>query len=393
MKRPGVAYCTNVHPGVTLEAVCENLRTHVAAVKREVSPDAALPVGLWLPFDAANEALADPARLEMLKQTLIDHDLQVTSFNGFPYQSFHHEPVKQRVYHPDWTTAERFDYTLALAKLLGELVPEGGDAGISTLPLGYRKGGGGAALSPADLAVMQASATRLTELVHWLARLELDTGRCIHIDLEPEPGCMLQRSGDVVDFFEQHLLGTLDEPSVRGYLRVCHDVCHAAVMREEQAEVLERYRRAGLTVGKVQISSALAAEQDAHPDRAVREALGRFVEPVYQHQTTVVGDDGAMRFYDDLPEALAADDAVGGGSWRVHFHVPVFMERIGALGTTREAIAEALQGVRGVVRGWGDMPTLEVETYAWSALPEELQPASLTQGIAQELRWVGELLV
>ena len=31
--------------------------------------------------------------------------------------------------------------------------------------------------------------------------------------------------------------------------------------------------------------------------------------------------------------------------------------------------------------------TLEVETYAWTVLPPELQPADLALGIAEELRW------
>ena len=63
--------------------------------------------------------------------------------------------------------------------------------------------------------------------------------------------CVLSTSADIVRFFENHLLGTLDDESVRAYLRVCHDICHSAVMFEPQAEALVTYRKAGLRVGKV----------------------------------------------------------------------------------------------------------------------------------------------
>ena len=87
------------------------------------------------------------------------------------------------------------------------------------------------------------AATVLAELAEHLAQFEQDTGRLIHVDLEPEPGCILQRSGDVVRFFENYLLlPGRDENVLRRHVRVCHDICHAAVMFEEQTDVLKRYQ-------------------------------------------------------------------------------------------------------------------------------------------------------
>ena len=39
-----------------------------------------------------------------------------------------------------------------------------------------------------------------------------------------------------------------------------------------------------------------------------------------------------------------------------------------------------------------DMAHFEVETYAWSVLPESLQVGQLSDGIAREMRWFAELL-
>jgi hypothetical protein len=93
----------------------------------------------------------------------------------------------------------------------------------------------------------------------------------------------------------------------------------------------------------------------------------------------------ALRFFDDLPAALraAAAEPAGDEEWRVHFHVPVHLERCGLLSTTRPMISECLELLR-----QDDVRHFEVETYAWSAVPPALRPQELADGIADELRWV-----
>ncbi len=58
--------------------------------------------------------------------------------NGFPYGSFHHTIVKDKVHAPDWTTQERVDYTIRLAEILSALITGRMEGGISTSPLTYR---------------------------------------------------------------------------------------------------------------------------------------------------------------------------------------------------------------------------------------------------------------
>jgi hypothetical protein len=167
-------------------------------------------------------------------------------------------------------------------------------------------------------------------------------------------------------------------------------VCHAAVMFEDQSEVLQRYADAGIRVGKVQISNAPRMGMEGDREGAMA-MLRRFVEPRYLHQTMVA--DGAERwFFEDLPEALRVlDDPrevdLSGGEWRVHFHVPVYLESIGALGTTRDQILPAIRAAR----EYHDCKSFEVETYAWGVLPEELRAGTLAAGIARELSWVRDL--
>ncbi|MFI4861029.1 MAG: metabolite traffic protein EboE [Phycisphaerales bacterium JB063] len=394
-----LGYCTNVHAGVTLDAVRANLLAHALPVKRRFSPDAPMGVGLWFAFEAATQALQQPGAIADLRQWMLDQGLLPYTLNGFPFSDFHQHRVKTRVYQPSWATRERYDYTLALATILSELLPDDADEGsISTLPLGWPASPGAVRKSldhPAalDPTFAEACAARLTDLTHYLARIELDTGKCIHVDLEPEPGCCIDTAATLIDFFEHHLLGTPDDETIRGYLRVCHDVCHSAVMFEPQAEALSAYAQAGLRVGKVQLSSAVRVPFESlgdDPRAAALAQLRSFCEDRYQHQTSIRFPDGSTAFYADLPDAIDACGGEPGGEWRVHFHVPVYLDRFGAIETTRGDLDDCI----GLLRQQANsdpahrVSHYEVETYAWGVLPEALQRDTLAEGIADELAWV-----
>jgi len=382
-----LGYCTNVHAGTSFDEMRSNLLRYAVPVKERVSKNDPMGVGLWLSADAARYALANRSVLFDLKSWMEGMGLVVYTVNGFPYGNFHENVVKTKVYQPNWTTPERYNYTLTLAKVLAELLPEGGEGSISTLPLGWP---GLTGDSDHDLhRVKSAAAGQMHELIHELARLELDTGKLVHINIEPEPGCILDTAPDVVRFFEQYLFDSPDDVSVRGYLRVCHDVCHSAVMFESQAEALSAYANAGLLVGKVQLSSAVSAKFDtmtADQRTAAVAQLAGFAEDRYQHQTSIRLDNGATAFFNDLPEAMAAHGQAPAGEWRVHFHVPVYVDTFGALEATRDDIGQCLSNLKPEHQ----CHHFEVETYAWNVLPQELQREELTAGIADELKWVRE---
>jgi hypothetical protein len=118
--------------------------------------------------------------------------------------------------------------------------------------------------------------------------------------------------------------------------------------------------------------------------RAALSQLEKFAEDRYLHQTVVRGP-GGDHFYEDLPQALAAhaDPAAATSPWRIHFHVPIYLARFGALETTQEEIVRCLTAARDFSR----VGHFEVETYAWSVLPSELQQPRLADGIAEEICW------
>ena len=368
---PRVAYCTNVHAGEDLATTVANLETHSTRVRELVSPHGALGLGLWLSSRAASE-LSTRDDVRRLRDRLDSLGLAVVTLNGFPFGDFHSSRVKHAVYEPHWAQRERLVYTIRLAEILADLVPPGtAHASISTLPIGWRS----TFMSDGCGANVGLAISHLEAMAHALARLESERGVRITVDVEPEPGCLLDRSQHVVELFGQ----ALHSDVARRHLGVCHDICHAAVMFESQADAIATYRRAGVRVNKIQVSSAIECDGSAE----AIDALSKFVEPRYLHQTSVRDDSGSqtgnIHFFEDLPAAIAARRP---GTWRTHFHVPIHLLSLDSLTTTQRDIRACLAAVR------DDRPILEVETYAWTVLPESLQPARLADGIADELRWL-----
>lgn len=383
-----IGYCTNVHAGADLETTRANLQQHALAVKQQFVPDAPLGVGLWLSAKSARR-LREEGQIEEFAAWLAESGLAPFTFNGFPYGDFHQTVVKHKVYKPTWSEQARVDYTLDLIEILDELLPPGMEGSISTLPLQW-----GTPTPDADQ--FSVAAANLRAVAGRLARLEAESGRLIYLCPEPEPGCVMDRAEDVVRFFEDHLLTDGDEATIRRHIRVCHDVCHSAVMFEEQADAFRILKAAGIFVGKVQVSSAVVVPFDEIVPEQRADALDQlrsFAEDRYLHQTVVRSStDTKPAFFEDLPKAL---DTVENpeeltGQWRVHFHVPVYLERFGHLRTSGKQILECLEIA---TREMPELAHFEVETYAWSVLPSELRQERLADGIAKELQWFRDVLL
>lgn len=383
-----LSYCTNVHACSSVDDLIESLSLHAAEVRRRVCPGEQLGVGIWLPARPPRFGEAIGTAVTLLKMSLRNRDrslarlraalddlgLAAVTCNAFPLYDFHQPVVKHAVYEPDWTSVYRSAHTSARVAMLDELNPHQRGCSVSTLPIGWRQG------EPADTERREIAAFHLSEAVRFLARFSDDFGVHSTIDLEPEPGCILDTCDDVIAFFDEHLPDAVH----RKHIGVCHDVCHAAVMFEDQSTVLRRYAEAGIRVNKVQISSALDVDVKTIGVEATIEHLRSFAEPRYLHQTGFMTGD-QFELIEDLPEAIERlEQGERPDRLRVHFHVPVYLDRIGPLGTTNGQIAEAVAAAR----EYHDTKHFEVETYAWGVLPDELQRDTLAEGIADELKWV-----
>lgn len=378
-----LSYCSNVHPGLTVDEVMGGLTEFTLSVREQVGE---LAAGLWLAQPVIEELLTTDGRLDQFAGFLQDHGLTTYTFNAFPYGNFHDVRVKENVYLPDWTRDSRVQYTLNCARVLARLLPADISWGsLSTVPLGFKE-----FEHPVDF--QDQCAQRLIDLAQSLSRLRDETGRTIRLAIEPEPFCVLETTDETLDFFQRLRKLAADRnllDEVYDFIGVCYDVCHQAVEFEDVADSLRRLQAAEIAINKVHISCAIRVENPSTNEEA-RRALATYAEPRYLHQTMGRSADGTIhRLVDLTKEAALTPDAdfAAADEWRIHFHVPVNAESLGPLETTRPDLKTALETVKTLT----DCPHLEVETYTWEVLPGAEKP-SLVDGLAEEIRATRRLL-
>lgn len=370
-----LAYCTNVHPAESWAETMAVLRTEVLAVREKVSPVEPFAIGLRLSARAAEELLADSAApLLKFRGWLADHNCYVFTINGFPYGSFHHTRVKEEVYRPDWTSAERLIYTNRLFVILSELCPRDTGGSVSTLPGSFKE----------FEANEDALFMHLYTCARFIEELAKDCEKDLHLGLEPEPLGHFENTEETIGFFNRfsnwaEARGFPPERIYR-YLGVNYDTCHFALEFDEPVESLQALTDAGLRISKIHLSNALSFDPQNPADQ---EALQTFDEPTYLHQV-ILKTEPLTRFK-DLPDYLSDLETIA-AEGRVHFHIPLYASPLDPLASTSSHADATLTHLR-------EHPDLcrhlEIETYTWNVLPDDLQ-VPLTEQIIREYQWVLE---
>ena len=380
-----LAYNSNLHPAEDLAAIADQVARFGGAVRQRLGWPR-LGVDLRL----GSRALAEAASQGVagLRRACDGAGLQIDTLNLFPLQPFQNERVKEQVYRPDWSEDDRLQPTLtgievALALSDADLVT------ISTLPGSFKP------WRPGTRQVA-AMAARLGRWAAAAARAEAATGRRVVLCLEPEPWCLLERSHEVVAFWDgpvqEHAVpacvAALDDDhaaaqrAVARHIGWCADTCHISVAFEEQSVAIERLQACGAGVMKMQVSACPEVTDAA--DAGQVAALRRLDEPRFLHQTALRQADGVVRQVVDLDrlDALLVT-AEAGDTVRSHFHIPLDREPADGLHSTR---FDSLAGL--AAAGAGGCRHVAVETYTWSILADD--DGDRIAGTAGELAWLAE---
>lgn len=390
-----LTYCTNIHPGESWEEHFSILQDCLPTIKADSCPNEKMGLGLRLSNEASIDLL-EHSKLEHFKNWLNANDFYVFTMNGFPFGAFHNEVVKDNVHKPDWTTTERTDYTIRLFDQLATLLPEElQEGGISTSPLSYRHWW--TTPDSLQLAVEKSTKNILIVLDH-LIKIHHATGKILHLDIEPEPDGIIENSEEFINWYLDvlipmginHLKNNGHEEqeavaSVKRHIQLCYDVCHFAIGFESITTVIQKLETENIKVGKIQISAALEVDFLNNPQEKLK-AISQYNEPTYLHQVVAKTKNNQLLKYKDLDNAIAAfDDDIA--LWRVHFHVPLFLENYGVLRSTQAQIKEVID----YCKQKNICNHLEIETYTWNILPKEYQ-LPLINSIIREINWVKNLL-
>lgn len=358
-----ITYCSNIHPGESWAETFANLRQFVPQVKAAVSPDEAFPIGLRLSAQAAAEV--DETSIVQLLDWCQQETCYIASINAFPYGQFHYNVIKERVYLPDWRSPKRVEYSQQVGRLLNGWLPEGQSGAISTVPIGFKS-----QVLETDLPLVRKN---LLSVLEDYDRLRQKSGRQICLALEPEPGCLLETTEETCLFFEWLALPA----ELKDCLGICLDCCHQAVEFEDPLRSWQMLAASEVPIAKIQISSAPRFVKPQLDD------LQRFNDPCYLHQVVIKDENSQLFHYPDLPLALGDYLRFADAEWRVHYHVPIFLEETDRMQTTRCFIEELLPGLQGT-------ELLEIETYTWEVLPESLRLPKVVDSVIREIEWLQE---
>jgi hypothetical protein len=321
--------------------------------------------------DLASRQLSEPRTLEAFRGWLRQHQCYVFTINGFPFGQFHGTKVKEEVYRPDWTDSNRLTYTNRLFDLLAQLVPEDVEGSVSTLPGSFK-----------EFIRTEEQRWRIREHL-WQCIDHIDAcsarhGRRLQLGVEPEPLGLFETSAEAVHFFQELEAHRPGDHRLRTFLGVNYDTCHLAVEYEEPEDVISTLQKDGIQISKIHLSSALKIV----PDATSRAWLERFVDDVYLHQVVARTANGRLRRHRDLDVALLQPP--GDGEWRIHFHVPLHATGLAHGQTTASHLLSLLD----IIAHQRYLCThLEMETYTWEVLPDELRAKSVVDQLVGEYEW------
>ena len=304
-----LSYCSNIHPGETWDATFENLKIYIPEVKNRLKHKGPFGIGLRLSHEASL-ILERPERMQEFQEWLKKTNAYVFTLNCFPYGGFHRTKVKENVHTPDWTTAERKEYTIRSFRILAQLLPEGMEGGISTSPLSYRHW---FSSEKKKNEAIDKSTDHLIEVVEELVKIHQETGKLLHLDIEPEPDGILENSDELISYFQNWLLPkgkvalaeklgvSTDEAEklIKTHIQACYDVCHFAIVYENPADTFQKFRYQG-GIGAGLFGHGHVAEQLLGKAHALFRAflhllLGQFGDTRFHGmgamgQAAVVGD-------------------------------------------------------------------------------------------------------
>jgi hypothetical protein len=215
------------------------------------------------------------------------------------------------------------------------------------------------------------------------------------LGLEPEPGCLLETIGDTVDFFTGELMdigrkylasliGCSESEAgdkISRHLGVCFDTCHMSLQFEDLANDISILIKNKIRISKVQISAALKI----NPTKAAVNRLKDFCEPVYLHQVIMHSPQDGLHYSNDLSAVLSdvEESYPDKAEWRIHFHVPLYFTGYDELQSTSGDLTPEL--FKSILES--GCSHLEIETYTFNVLPENMRTRNLEESISEEYSW------
>lgn len=335
-KKFNLMYCSNIFKVKKLRDLIKSLTIYTEIIKeKKVALSLCLSNALAIEMEKKKS-------INFFKKWLKKKNATLYSINGFVYKNFHKKNIKSNIHYPDWTSNLRFNYTKKLIKILNRFLPKCKTGSISSSPISYD---GWINYKYKDYVFFK-SAKNISKILLHLMNIKK---KIIHLDIEPEPSCLINNFKMFIIFFKKWLIpfarkylynlkkisGRKSDFLIKKYIRLCYDISHFSVNFENHGKILQILKKEKIKIGKVQISSAL--EINVFKNIKIKENIIKNLAKIsispFLHQT-VEKNKKTIRIYNDLPNISNIFFKNTNSILRIHCHVPIYKTQYKNIKTT-----------------------------------------------------------
>lgn len=325
--------------------------------------------------------------IKYFKKWLKKKRAKIFSINGFVYKNFHKKYIKYDIHYPDWTTNYRLNYTKNIIKTLNKISSSKTEGSISTSPLSHRKW---IKFKHIDFIFFKS----LENVFKVFIQLIKIKNKIIHLDFEPEPGCLINNSKLFILYIKKWLTPYLKLyfnknkilfskkyiTLIKKHIRLCYDTSHFSVNFEKHIKILKNLKKEKIQIGKVQISSAL--EIKINKSTKLKNILKLKKSP-FLHQT-VEKKNKNLFFYDDIPDINNLFKKNKNSILRIHCHIPLYKKKYKSFNTTYNETEKTLKFIIKKMK----VKYFEIESYTYSCIIGKNEFKS----IIKEYNWVKNII-
>jgi len=384
-----LTYCSNIFKENNWKTLFNKLNTYINSLKKYNKP---IGLSLCISNKLSNE-IKKEKNISTIKNWLEEKNVYLSSINGFVYKTFHKKNIKDKIHYPDWTSKKKLNYTTNLITILRNLITKNKTGSISSSPLSYAPW---IKKKNHDYILFKSS----KNIAIIIKNLICSTNKnIIHIDIEPEPDCIINDSTTFINFYNKWLIpiavkylnDNLNFSKkkaiiyIKKHIRLCYDICHFSVNFENHKKIIHSINKNNIKIGKVQISSAMEIKI---PTQNTKKAyiindLKNVIKSPFLHQTTEKINKKLIK-YKDIKYALKNFENKNNSILRIHCHTPLYKKNIKNIGTTQNETKNALIDLLNEKH----IKHIEIETYTHKLISNEKQLNS----IIKEYNWVIKLI-
>lgn len=372
-----LTYCSNIFKECNFTKLAIKLHDY-SVYLRKYFKCKYIGLGLCMSNSLINR-LSLNSQLIYLKKWINKHNFYLSSLNSFVYKSFHTRNIKEFIYYPDWTVDARVVYTKKNIYFLNNVITKIKNVSISTLPLSFNSW----MINKNKKYVYFKTSINILTIVNLLINIYKLNKNYIHLDIEPEPRCLLESFDDFLFFFIKWLVPNANyylnrfyikkkHTYLRKYVNLCYDICHFSVNYNDHVNIIKSILSNKIKIGKVQVSSALEVSVTDNNKNFIINDLFFLNKSKFLHQNTIITHNKIIKNLDiDFNNCYNNGDKL-----RFHCHMPLYLTKYKKnLQTTSSESKDVLLNILKFVK----VKHVEIETYTYDILEKKGKFESMLQ--------------